>query len=311
MVKAASAMSRWVLGLVAALALLASPALAHAQACCAGASAITPARLGLHEQALVGVLVTASTGLGSYDAARTFRATPPGVGELDLRQDVVAALRWLERGQLGVLIPLHASWRRSPTTGAELGGGLGDLSLNLRYDAINNREYRYLPGIALLGGVTLATGRPPESARRPLGSDATGTGATQFSVGLALERSFGDFLLNVTGLASKRTRREVFGVDSELGTHLMALFAVGYTLFEETAVAGVLTYTHEGDARIDGQAVPDTASGRLRVSLAASSTISDAWRLQGAAFIDPPLDGLGRNLPSSVGATLGLIWSFL
>ena len=306
-----SGLSRWALALGGALAVLASPTTARAQACCAGASAITPGRLELHEQALVGVLLSGSTGLGSYDGSRSFRGTPPGVREIDLRQDVVGALRWLEHGQLGLQIPLHASWRRAPTTGGELGGGIGDLSFSVRYDAILNREYRYLPGIALLGGVTLATGRPPESARLPLASDATGTGATQFSAGLALERSFGDVLLNVTGLASKRTSREVSGVDSELGTQWLGLVAVGYTISDEAAAACVLTYTHEGDARIDDRVVPDTASDRLRLSLAASSRLADSWRVQGSAFIDPPLDGFGRNLPSSVGATLGLIRSFL
>lgn len=311
MIGIAPAMSRRLVGLLGALLVLASPTMARAQACCAGASAITPGRLELHEQALVGVLLSASSGLGSYDGTRSFRATPSGVGELSARQDVVGSVRWLQRGQLSIVIPFHASWRRTPTTGTEFGGGMGDLNFGLRYDAINNREYRYLPGIALLTGVTLPTGRAPESARRPLGSDATGIGATQFSAGLALERSVGDFLLNLTGLASKRTRREVFGVESELGTQMMGLFAVGYTIFEETAAACVLTYTHEGDAHIDGRVVPDTASSRLRLSLAASSTVSDSWRLQGSAFIDPPLDGLGRNQPSTVGATLGLIRSFL
>lgn len=311
MIDAPSVMLRLRVGLLGALVLLTSATVARAQACCAGASAITPGRLDLHEQALVGVFLSGSRGLGSYDTTRSFRRAPSGVAETDLRQDIVGALRWLERGQLGILIPIHASWRRSPTTGAELGGGIGDLSFSLRYDAINNREYRYLPGIALLGGVTLPTGRPPEAARNPLGSDATGIGATQLSVGLALERSFGDFLLNVTGLAAQRTPRKVLGVDSELGTQWMGLFAVGYTMREETAAAFVLTYTHEGDARIDGQVVPETASSRLRLSLSASSTVSDSWRLQGSVFLDPPLDGLGRNQPSTVGATLGLIRSFL
>lgn len=272
---------------------------------------MTPGRLELHEQALVGVLFLGSSGLGSYDATGRFRATPEGAAELDSKQDILGSLRWLDRGQLSIVIPLHASWRRSATTGSELGGGIGDLNLSVRYDFINNREARYLPGIGLLAGVTLPTGRPPESAKQPLGSDATGTGATQFSAGLSLERSFGDFLVNVTGLASKRARRDVLGVESELGTQLTGLFGVGYALLEETAAALVVTYTHEGDARIDGQHAPGTASHRMRFSLAASSAISDSWRLQGSVFIDPPFDGFGRNQMSTVGGTFGLIRSFL
>lgn len=311
MIEARATKSRRSFALLGALGLLTIPATARAQACCSGASAITPGRLELHEQALVGVLVTGSRVLGSYDAAKSFHTAPAGMVEVDLRQDVFGTVRWLERGQLGVLIPLHASWRRSPTTGAEFGGGIGDLSFSVRYDAIHHRQYRYLPGIAFLGSITLATGRPPEAAQQPLGSDATGTGATQLGVGLALERAFGDFLLNLIGMATKRTSRTVLGVESELGTQWMGIFAAGYTILEETAVASVLTYTYEEDTRIDGRIAADTASSRLRWSLAASSTLPDSWRLLGSLFLDPPFEGFGRNQPSAAGATLGLIRSFL
>jgi hypothetical protein len=286
------------------------PRLADAQACCAGTSAITPGRLDLHERALVGAQLRAAWLLGSYDTAGAFR-DPAGSAELDLEQDVFGSLRLLDRGQAGVLLPVLESWRRSPTTGAEFGGGVGDVNFNLRYDLTWGREFQYLPGIAALVGVTLPSGRPPESARQPLASDATGIGTTQMSAGLALERPLGDFLLNVTGLAAKRASRHVQGLTSELGTQFTCLLAVGYTVFDHTSAAAVLTYAFEGNARVNGTTVPGSARRQLRVAFALSRSFSDTLRLQGSLFMDPPVSGLGQGQSATVGTSFSVVRSFL
>jgi hypothetical protein len=56
---------------------------ALAQACCAGGSAVTPARLELHEQALAGVELRAGGALGSYEPDGHYLRNPSGDTELD------------------------------------------------------------------------------------------------------------------------------------------------------------------------------------------------------------------------------------
>src|SRR5271166_2707058 len=75
-----------------------APARAWAQACCAGGSAVTPGRLELHEDALVGMQVKAATVLGSYDASGRYFASPSGDTEGDFEQDLFGAIRVLRRG---------------------------------------------------------------------------------------------------------------------------------------------------------------------------------------------------------------------
>src|SRR5450432_2748218 len=58
---------RNVLAAIAVLAAWGTPSRARAQACCAGGSAVTPGRLQLHEDALVGLQVKAATVFGSYE----------------------------------------------------------------------------------------------------------------------------------------------------------------------------------------------------------------------------------------------------
>jgi hypothetical protein len=299
------------MSLLLGLACWMAPLAASAQACCAGASAVTPGRLALHENALAGLELRAAALIGSYDSAAAYHASPPGIDEWDFEQDLLASLRVLQRGQLSLLVPFIESWRRAPTTGAELGGGIGDVNASARYDFTWAREYSYLPGIALLLGVTLPTGRAPESAHLPLGSDATGVGALQATVGLSLERAFAHWLAGVTGLVAKRLPRHVRGVESELGTQLMLLASAGYVFETEAALAAALTLTTEGRATVDGASLPGTARRFVRVALAGTLPLGDFMRLQATAYLDPPVNVMGKNQPATTGLTATWLWSFL
>src|SRR5579863_398098 len=108
---------------------------ARAQACCAGGSAVTPARLETHEDALVGLDTKVATVIGSYAyPQRAFLPSPPNTPEVDYEEDLFGAVRFLGRGQGALLVPLVQTYRSTPTTGAHFGGGVGDVNLSARYD---------------------------------------------------------------------------------------------------------------------------------------------------------------------------------
>ena len=146
--------------LFAFLAIAAFPARARAQACCAGAGAITPGRLAVHEDALVGLQLKAANGFGSFSSdaehLRGFARANHGVGARAGLSS--AALRVLPRGQLALLVPAIQTYRRTPSQ-SSFGGGLGDINFSARYDFVLAGEALYIPGIALLAGVTFPTGR--------------------------------------------------------------------------------------------------------------------------------------------------------
>jgi hypothetical protein len=200
--------------------------------------------------------------------------------------------------------------RAAPSAGSDLGGGLGDVNASGRYDFHLAGDSPWVPGVAALAGVTLPTGRPPEKGRPPLAADATGIGAYQLNVGLALEQVYGPWLLNATAIVAKRTARSVQGIDSELGTQLTALAAVGYTLAPETAVALVASYALEGDANVNGHEVAGSARRVPTVSVAGVWPFVNRWRLQGSVFASPPIASLGQNQPASIGLTTAFVRSF-
>lgn len=304
--------SRFV-ALLIVLAALAWPAGAHAQSCCAGAGALTPGRLSQHEDALVGMQSRAATGFGRFTDDGTFAASPREASEIDLEQDFFASLRVLRRGQVSLLVPFAETRRRFPTTGAEIGGGIGDVNASARYDFLLAGRDRWVPGVALLAGTTLPTGTPPDSAHKPLATDATGIGAFQGNVGVAVEQTFGGWLVNATALLAQRTARTVRSnanapeIHERLGTQLVVIAGAAYSFRDDSAFAAFASYTVEGDATIDGAETPATARRSLQLTAAGVLPLTDRWRLQGSLSMHPPISDLGRNQT----ATAGLTWTLV
>jgi hypothetical protein len=269
------------LALAALAAVGTSSSRAQAQACCAGGSAVTPARLELHEQALAGVELRAGGVLGAYDPGGHYGRNPSGDTELDFEQDLFGAFRFLRRGQFALLVPLVETQRQTRQDGGHIGGGIGDVNASVRYDFVVAGESYYVPGIALLAGATLPTGTAPESATAPLAVDAT-------------------------GIAAKRTAR--FG--QTLGTQVTLLAAGAYTFDNDAAVALSVAYAFEGDASAGGTPVADSSKRLSTFSLSVLWPLGDLWRLSGGLYVEPPISGFGTNQPSVSGLTLTVIRSW-
>jgi hypothetical protein len=160
--------------------------------------------------------------------------------------------------------------------------------------------------VALLAGVTLPTGKPPELASPPLAVDATGIGAYQINGALALEQTFGPWLVNATGLLAIRTPR--FG--EQLAPQGTLLAAAAYTLPGDAALALSASYAFEGNASSAGAPVPSSSKRVTVITLSGLWPVTDAWRLLGGVYVDPPIDGLGSNQPAVGGLTLTVIRSW-
>jgi hypothetical protein len=261
----------------------------------------------MHETSLVGIQAKASYAFGSFDSKGGYAGNAPGSGEADFEQDLFGAVRVLERGQLSLLAPLVETWRTTRTTGGEAGGGLGDVNFGARADLFLAGQSRFIPGIALLGGLTMPSGVPPDGAKKTLATDATGIGAYQGNFGLAVEQNFGAWLVNLTGIVAFRTERNVHGIHETLAPQLTALAALGYTFSSEAAIAVIVSYLAEGDA----SNTPDSGRRLLTTSLAGVYPMSDTWRVQGTVFLHPPIESLGQNQTTATGLSLTLIKSWL
>jgi hypothetical protein len=276
---------------------------------------VTPGRLALHEAALVGVQVKSGFETGSFDAQGRFAALSSGASELDLEQDFFAAMRLGEHAQVALLVPLLET-RRTSGTLSEFGGGVGDTNLNLRYDFTFAGASEIIPGLGILGGITLPTGTPADSARiRPLATDATGIGAYQGNLGAAVEQTFGPWLLNFTGVVAQRTARTVtqsgVSVHERLAAQWTFLAALGYVLPSEAALALSAAYATEGDATIDGSEASSSGHRSTTFTLAGLLPLTDTWRVQAAVFDNPPASDLSLNQPALIGCSAAIIHAWL
>jgi hypothetical protein len=299
--------SRKRLALLLALAAWAFPSRAWAQACCAGGSAVTPGRLELHEDALVGVELKAATVVGSYDASGRYVAAPAGNFEGDFEQDVFGAVRVLRRGQVALLVPIDETERKDTLDPWRFGGGIGDVNLSARYDFVVAGESTYMPGVALLAGVTFPTGRAPDTFSGPAGEiNTTGAGVFQGNGAVAVEQTFGPWLVNATGLLAVRSARN----GEQLAPQVTFLAAAAYTFPSDLALALSASYAFEGAATLDGVALPESSKRLTVVTLSGLWPVTDTWRLLGGLYLDPPLTDFGSNTPAVGGLTLTVIRSW-
>jgi hypothetical protein len=285
------------------------PTAARAQACCAGAAALTPGRLAPHEQALVGLQLQAALVLGTFDARGRYVPAPVRDAELDLEQDLFGALRVTKRGQLALLVPVLQA-RRHDRSGSEFGGGVGDINVSARYDFYTAGRSMYLPGIAALGGVSLPTGRPVESASGRLATDATGVGVVQGNLGVALEQLYGRWLIDLTGLLALRATRHVLGQSATLAPQWTVLAALAYTFDHGASLGLSAAYSVEGDAALGGVSQPETSRRRTLVTLSGLWPLADHWHLQAHVSWDPPVSALATNQPQNTGLGAAVIRSW-
>lgn len=262
---------------------------------------MTPGRLAMHEDALVGIELRAAHVYGGFDSKGSFQIATPGSSEQDVEQRLIGAWRIpaVDRMQLALLVPWLET-RRAVRGVSEVGTGLGDVNVGARYDVLNLDEKVHVPGIALLAGVTLPTGRAPEASARPLASDATGIGALQATVGLAAETSAGAWSFTLTGLVAKRAPRHVAGIRTVLAAQGSVLLAAAYTFASERILFASASYAWEGDADVEGQRVPWSARRIPVVGLGALAPLSRHVRIQGSLSVTPPFALLGSNQPASL-----------
>ncbi len=279
------------------------PADAAAQACCVGASGLTPGWLANHERWLVGAQLRLSATHGSYPARGAFYRPDEAPRDARLEPSLFATVRVVPRGQVGVFAPLVAVRRRA---GSVVDGRVtpGDVNLSARYDFVRPGESR-IPGIAVLVGATLPSGTPPDQASGRLAADVTGLGTWEGSVGLSLEQVFGRVVLHGTALLGVRAPRDVLGVEQTLGPRALYLLAGGYVFDGDVALLGTVTHASEGDATVAGEVAHGTGFRTTQLAALAVVPISDTLRLRTSVFTDVP--ALGNNRPALGGTSVSVL----
>lgn len=269
-----------------------APSAAHAQACCVGTGLVTPARLRMFEDYAVGMQTSVRNVMGSFASSGGYVASPSDATEVDFEQDLLAATRFGRHVQVALKIPFVETVRNEPGVSGR-GGGLGDVAANLRYDITFSGDDPWIPGVAILTGVSVPTGRTIEESVDPAG--ATGLGSYEPNLGVALEQVRGRMFLSLTGFVSKQTGRTVAGQNISFGPRVTGLLAGGYAFANEVTVGAFVTAMRRNDEKL-------VTSGA-----AVAVPLGDYWRAQGTLSGDLPFSGWGRNRVTGAGITASLL----
>lgn len=293
-----------------ALATLARAAPAAAQACCGGGSLVSPTRLAPNEDVAVGLQARVRDVLGSFGSSGRYVSAST---EQDLEQDLAASLRLTGRGQVGLVVP-YLETRRLESGVGQWGSGLGDVALSARYDFVYASEAPRWPGIGLLGGVLIPTGKATGDGTNPSSTDATGTGTFNATIGLDLAKAHGPFYAALDAWVTycfDLTVTPPGGAAMTMTTSFPLQWTFlglgGYVFDGGAALALYLDVLERGDASLDGVRQPGTV---LRLTTAGVSGVlpfAEVWRLQGTVFGDVPISSFGRNEQGGIGLTAALL----
>ncbi len=223
-------------------------------------------------------------------------------------QTLLVTARVADPVQINVALPFAETYR-SASGRSEFGGGVSDMSLSIRWDALRARGSRL--GVAPLVSLTLPSGTPIEQAKNPLATDATGVGSAELGAGLALEKIFDHTLVAFTATALFHGARTVYGVHSQLGPDISGTFAVSHTFVSGITFGGSLMYMQSFDSSVDDRTVPDSARALEQVALVSAFPLRAAHsRVLASVFFVPPIPGVAQNENGVVGASLTFIYGF-
>jgi hypothetical protein len=296
---------RWLVMVGVGGAIALSSSVASAQACCVGASGLTPGWLTNHERALVGAQLRLSETWSRYPVVGDFYSRNP---EHDTRVEtsLFGTYRVLPRGQVSAFMPL-VTVRRRTLGGTDTQTSFGDLTVVGRYDFIRAGE-SWIPGIALLAGTQAPTGRSSEDGTSNFAADVNGIGTWEINGGVSIEQTFGHLVVHATVLAGYRLPNEVLGEEQHLGWRALYLGAVGWVFESDVALMGTLTHTSDGDATLAGEPARDTGFRSTQAAFLVVVPILDTLRLRTSVFTDVPPLGQNRTALGGTSISLAKTW---
>ena len=285
---------------------------AAAQACCVGTGLVTPARLRTFEDMAVGMQMRARSVMGAFGGGGDYATSASGVHELGFEQDLFAAKRLGRRFQVGLWAPFVETSRQAAGLSG-FGGGLGDVAVNGRFDAVDAGTRGAWPGVAILASLSFPTGQPLDEGGPgdPLSTSGTGTGSFEGTLGFGLEEIVGQGFVSLTGWASKRTARSANGVEQSFAPRLSALLSGGYTFGHDVTVGAFASALRQGDNRDANGPIANSGVALVTAGGALALPFWQWWRLQATMFTDLPIAGWGRNQTAGFGATVAIIRSWI
>jgi hypothetical protein len=253
----------------------------------------------------------------------------PGYHLWQYRMNVGYAQRLSSRWQTSVTVPYVWNYNGYPNSTSR-SDGIGDLTLNLWYEALEDRsawkvrEVKDLVPSVLIGpSLLIPTGISPYDDVNS-SFDVTGRGFYRLDGNVIISKTLHPWNASLSlsyGTYLERSVNREYGkyiepYQKQLGDRFSATISLGYKYIIGSAgdaltVTTTLSHLREADSSIDG--VRDPSSGFLKDSIGAalaySSTDHD-WSLRMSWNHAVRQDGWGKNFPTTDIYTMGVSYAF-
>lgn len=272
--------------------LLLSLKVAHAGACCLGATSTFPARVGECETSVAALTLGGELALGRWDS--TGKLQDASLTEQALLSTVAGAVRYDRQLQMGFSLPVRANHRASASA-ADWGGGPGDALVQVLWDP--KEELPDGPPVPLLSvGLRLPTGRDWTESDSPLLADVTGLAAPAVTVGVQLERTLRRTPYNLALGTSWGFAEDAVQPSISASASLGHYFGYGWSALGALSWSGAW-------AALDGSA---SAVMNPRLGLSVVHGQAKRWRVWAGAELDLPAPIVGRSATRYAAATIGM-----
>jgi hypothetical protein len=307
-----------ILPVLVGLGVLGSAAEARAQACCTGTGTGEFGLVGPCRDAVIATMVGYDRAFGSFDPQGRLRSLG-GASVDDVVLTLGGGIRFHHRRlQVHGAVPVRLQHRHF---GEQRDTRVlpGDANVTFRWTAVMggmqglgaSTHRGRLPFFDLLAGSRIPFGRAPEDGQSPLGADVTGMGSWEVYGGAKLAQFITRrHAASLSVVYGYQLARDVPGPQATMDFwpgHSVEVRGSWLVVPSFLWSAGVFsTFRYTSTARLDGQAVPMSATRRLRVGAYATYALAlPEWETTVILASDVPADRVGQGIPF---ATVSLSW---
>jgi hypothetical protein len=261
------------------------------------ADTVEPGKLSLQMIPVLGL------NQGEFDQDGKIRYLPSGDRDASLSLSLLPIYGIAQDLEISGEVPIIYNWKSQSGRSAQ-DGGVGDTSLKMKYRLYEGGTDSWAPSISTMGKVRFPTGRYDNLSSDKLGTDATGSGAFLFTLGVNVGKCTNRWQVTANLWYNWPLETTVDGVRTKEGNFWFYALTGEYALSKHWSVLLEFYGQEQGKREINGGAVGQSESRVLNVLPGIGWDISEKmYMMAGCSF---PL--LGKN--SSLTVTPSLFFNY-
>lgn len=216
--------------------------------------------------------------------------------------------------ELNLAVPYVYNWAEFPHDGggqdSHSHGDIGDVAAWLKYQLIAEDQNTWKPSVAALFQVKAPTGRHRSGNPDKLGTDITGNGATEITLGLNVSKKIKPVILHANLWYDAVIPFRDQGKMIDIGDIIFHNLAVEWVLHDRLVAVGELNGSYQFRSYRDGKRVPHSTAYQLSATMGFEFILHKHENkcLSALAGVNIPIVGLNSNF--AVTPIISLAFSF-